>query len=145
MGWVLTWVWFLFCFQSYFEEITEGQTTFDVNAAQSIKPCCFNPSENPVGNISVPQFLTCDIIANTISFLLPFVNLTYLHKKKKALCILNCLNICLLTPKELWALSCLSCKGKEYAQGHRTVYAPISNVARKLLFLCFCCCWRCLD
>lgn len=83
MAWVLTWVWFLFCFQSYFEEITEGQTTFDVNAVQSIKSCCFNPSENPVGNFSVPQFLTCGIIANTISFLHPFVNLAFLHKKKK--------------------------------------------------------------
>lgn len=139
----MTWVWFLFCFQSYFEEITEGQTTFDVNAAQSIKSCCFNPSENPVGNISVPQFLTCDIIANTISFLLPFVNLAYLHKKK-ALCILNCLNECLLTHNELWAFSCLHRKAKERAQGHRRVYAPISNVARKLLLLSFCCCWQCL-
>lgn len=83
MAWVLTWVWFLFCFQSYFEEITEGQTTFDVKAAQPIKSCCFNPSENPVGNFSVPQFLTCDIIVNTISFLHTFVNLVYLHKIKK--------------------------------------------------------------
>lgn len=85
MGLVLTWVWFLCCFQSHFEEITKGQTTFNVNAAQSIKSCCFNPSENPVGNISVPQFLTCDITANTVSFLLPFVNLAYLHIHKKIL------------------------------------------------------------
>lgn len=94
MAWVLTWVWFLFCFQSYFEEITEGQTTFDVNAAQSIKSCCFNPSENPVGNFSVPKFLTCGIIANTISFLHPFVNLAYLHKRGKKDRGIHCTLIC---------------------------------------------------